>query len=310
MAEKLRLKIPLRIAALVQPEGAVDEKLKGLGEASGLASEDRVLLIFCLMQDRDDVVKGAAGAAFAALAPEVLVEFIRCRPDTPAAVLDVIARIHHSSPAVAGALLNSRLLSPGARIFLQRFALGKGGGTVPTGGAGGDGGAEPGYEPSGGDEEPVEEDSAPEESGDVDEEGEEFLSKYRLSQSMGIADKIKMALTGDKEWRALLVKDSNKLVSGSVMKNPRITEAEVLSVVKSGVQNDEIMRLICANKEWIKNIKIRKALVENPRTPVPNALRYLSTLSEKDIATYAKSKNISSVVSTQARRLLLNKKRS
>jgi hypothetical protein len=143
----------------------------------------------------------------------------------------------------------------------------------------------------------------------VDEDDEEFLSKYKTAQLMGIAEKIKMALSGDKEWRAILVKDANKLVSGSVIKNPRITEGEVLTLVKSGIQNDEIMRLICANKEWIKNYKIRKALVENNRTPVQNAMRYLGTMSEKDLASFAKSKNIASVISTMAKRLLLNKKK-
>ncbi len=69
------------------------------------------------------------------------------------------------------------------------------------------------------------------------------------------------------------------------------------------------MRLICANKEWVKNYQIRKALIENPKTPLANALRYLGTMNEKDVAGYAKSRNISSVVSTQAKRMLLNKKR-
>jgi hypothetical protein len=153
------------------------------------------------------------------------------------------------------------------------------------------------------------------EEGDHDpeaEEGidqEEFSSKYRLAQMMGIGEKIKMALTGDKEWRKILIKDANKLVCSGVIKNPRMTEPEVLTVLKSGVQNDEIMRLICANKEWVKNYQIRKALIENPKTPLVNALRYLGTMNEKDVATYAKSRNISSVVATQAKRLLLNKKR-
>jgi hypothetical protein len=118
-----------------------------------------------------------------------------------------------------------------------------------------------------------------------------------------------MALSGDKEWRAILVKDANKLVSGSVIKNPRITDGEILTLIKAGIQNDEIMRLICANKEWIKNYNIRKALVENNRTPVRNAMRYLGTMGEKDLASFAKSKNISSVISTMAKRLLLNKKK-
>lgn len=313
MADKVRLKIPLAIAAFVRPGLTADEKLKGLGTASGLAPEDQVLLIFCLMQDSDNMVKGAAGTAFDALPPEALVEFIRCRPDTHPAILDVITRVHHSSPAVAAALQNSSALSLQARTFLQKFTLGNEELSQECFSAEGDEGGD-GMEPDNGAGNEGEEPDAgvgAEESGEiVDEEGEEFLSKYKLSHTMGISDKIKMALTGDKEWRSLLIKDANKLVSGSVVKNPRITEAEILSAVKSGVQNDEIMRLICANKEWVKNIKIRKALVENPRTPVPNALRYLSTLGEKDIAAYAKSKNISSVISTQARRLLLNKKRS
>ncbi len=143
----------------------------------------------------------------------------------------------------------------------------------------------------------------------IDGDGEQFLSKFKIAQMMGIGEKIKMALTGDKEWRSILVKDSNKLVSGSVVKNPRITESEILQLIKSGIQNDEIMRLICSNKEWIKSYKIRKSLIENNRTPVQNSMRYLSTMGEKDLAGFAKSKNISSVVSTMAKRLLFSKKK-
>lgn len=148
-----------------------------------------------------------------------------------------------------------------------------------------------------------------EEEDPVNEDDEQFLSKYKTAQLMGIGEKIKMALSGDKEWRSILVKDANKLVSGSVIKNPRITEGEILTLIKAGIQNDEIMRLICANKEWIKSYKMRKALIECNRTLVQNAMRYLGTMSEKDLAYFAKSKNISSVISTMAKRLLLNKKK-
>jgi hypothetical protein len=155
----------------------------------------------------------------------------------------------------------------------------------------------------------AEEDLVDDESAVIDEDDEQFLSKYKIAMVMGISEKIKMSLTGDKEWRAILVKDTNKLVSAGVIKNPRITDGEILTLLKVGVQNDEIIRLICANKEWIKNYLIRKALVICPKTPLPNALRYLATLTEKDIAVFAKSKNISSVLSTQAKRILLSKKR-
>ncbi|MEI6703679.1 MAG: hypothetical protein WCL71_09115, partial [Deltaproteobacteria bacterium] len=83
----------------------------------------------------------------------------------------------------------------------------------------------------------------------------------------------------------------------------------VLGLIKSGIQNDEIMRLICANREWVKNYNIRKALITNNRTPVQHAMKFLDTMGEKDLASLAKSKNISSVISTMAKRILLSKKK-
>jgi len=145
---------------------------------------------------------------------------------------------------------------------------------------------------------------------EVKEEEEAFLSKYQQAQNMGVGAKIKMALTGDKEWRTLLIRDTNKLVNSAVVKNPRITEPEVLTISKSVIQNEEILRVICQNKEWIKNLEIRKALVLNNKTPLPVALRFMGFLSEKDLAAMAKSKNISSVLANQARRMLSNKKKT
>jgi hypothetical protein len=144
---------------------------------------------------------------------------------------------------------------------------------------------------------------------EVDEESEEFKSKYQLSMRMDVSEKIKVAQTGDKEWRTLMIRDSNKLVASAVIKNPRITDGEILALAQSAVQHDEIMRLICSNKEWVKNYQIRKALVLNCKTPLQTAMRFLLTLTDKDLANLAKSKNVSTVISTQARRHLFNKKK-
>lgn len=314
MAEKIRLKISPKVAAFVQADVGIDEKLKGLEAAAGMATCDRVLLLFCLMRDRVEVVREAATVAFSVLPEEPLADYIMQQDPHPA-VLDVIARLHSANSMVVAALLENGALSTQARMFLQKIAKLN---EPPLGLEVKDDGSPEALDEcvamdeansDQGEEVLAEDGSCDETPAEMEEEGEEFLSKFKIAQMMGIAEKIKMALSGDKEWRSILIKDSNKLVSASVIKNPRITEAEILSLIKAGVQNDEIMRLICANKEWIKNYLIRKALVENPRTPIPNALRYLATLGEKDVAGYAKSKNISSVISTQAKRMLLNKKR-
>lgn len=312
MLETVKLTISPDVAQYVRPGVGTSKKLAGLEASAQLSSSDRLMLAFCLSKDADNVVKEAAIAVFAGFPDEVLTEYAASTAPHPA-VLDAIVRVHHHKPDVVAALLKASALSPAAKSFLIGVAAAqvKPALTEPEVAplsqaetAEGDDDIEAG-DLSGEPDKPAEE----EEPGEIDSEGEEFLSKYKMAQIMGIAEKIKMALSGDKEWRSILIKDANKLVSGSVIKNPRITEAEILTLLKSGVQNDEIMRLICANKEWVKNYQIRKALVDNPRTPPQNALRYLSTMGDKDLANYAKSKNVSSLISTQAKRMILNKKK-
>lgn len=303
MSGKIKLRISPTVAGYVRPGVGSDEKLRAVETASVFPPVDRITLLFCLMRDADSSVKRAASAVFAALADDVLLASVAA-PGLHPAILDAIARVHYAKPAVSAALLETPELSPEASAFLGRLALVEAPSPEGVEERYADDG-ETADSPPGGDD--CSEASSPE--AESVEDDENYLSKYQMIQRMGISEKIKMALTGDKEWRAILVNDSNKLVSGSVVKNPRITEGEILQFLKVGVQNDEIIRLICANKEWVKNCQVRKALVDCPKTPLPKALRFLATLGEKDIAAYAKSKNISTVISTQAKRILLAKKK-
>lgn len=108
---------------------------------------------------------------------------------------------------------------------------------------------------------------------DSDNDAEEMaddldaVTKYQMVQELSVGDKIKLAMSGDKEWRSLLLKDSNKQVSGAVLKNPRITEKEVLILCQNRSANEELIRIILLNRDWLKNYSIRLALTMHPRTP-------------------------------------------
>jgi len=298
MSNKIKFTISPAVAAYVRPGLSSEVRLAGCDAAAGMESFEHVTLLFCLSKDPDPSVKSTAINMLEMLTEDVVNEYSASDKAHPL-VLELLARVCGKCPE-SDAL---RSLSPGDVEELNQ----------PEN-------LEPDLpsqtdcldnETPLDDEFPVSDEIKDEDSEEDSEEdaGEEFLSKFKIAQMMGIGEKIKMALSGDKEWRSILVKDSNKLVSGSVIKNPRITESEILKLIKSGIQNDEIMRLICANKEWIKSYQIRKSLIENNRTPVQNAIRYLATMGEKDMAGFAKSKNVTSVISTMAKRLLLNKKR-
>jgi len=304
MAAPVRIVIPPEVAAFVRPGTPCDERLRGAGGVSALPPRHQILLLFCLCQDTVPDVQQRARQTLASLSDE-LFSALRGWDDLHPSLLHTIAQGAGHRPFVRGLLLEHPCLADATRAILEQPGAAKASAAVVQEeletAEHGDAELEP----------PTEEmESADEETGEEeDEASEEHLSKYQLAQSLGIAEKIKMALTGDKEWRKILVKDSNKLVSSGVLKNPRLTEPEVLTILKSSVQNDEIIRIICANKEWVKNYQIRKALVENAKTPLAHALRFLGTMNEKDIAAYAKSRNISSVIATQARRMLAAKKK-
>ncbi len=135
---------------------------------------------------------------------------------------------------------------------------------------------------------------------EMDDEKKQNL--YKLVQKMGVSEKIKLALTGNKQARELLLKDSNKVIVTSVLKNPRITEEELLKLASSKSTSDDVLRLIARNKEWIKNYSMKQALVFNPKTPVSVAIKLIDFLHEKDVEKLAKSKNIPSVLASTARR--------
>jgi hypothetical protein len=292
MAEKVTLKLGATAAAYAGKDAPREKKLEAAQGEVPLPEMDLVTLLYLLAHDPDGEVKGAAITTLRGMNEEA-VTAVAENPSAQPRILDMLARLHFRNGRIASMLLSHPSIDEKTVSFLREMGIEQVADFEPP--------AEEAGVEGHVDKEEFEED------GEVDEESEEFKSKYQLTMRMEIAEKIKTALTGDKEWRTLLIRDGNKLVSSSVLKNPRITEGEVLAIAQSSVQNDEVMRLICSNKDWLKIYQIRKALVYNCKTPLQNALRLMMTLTDKDLSNLAKSKNVSSVISTQARRLLFNR---
>ncbi len=141
---------------------------------------------------------------------------------------------------------------------------------------------------------------------DLEDEAEQG-NLFAAVQKMTVMQKIKLARVGGKEARSLLIKDRNKVVSTSVLGSPKITETEVVGIANSRGVSDDILRIIAMNKDWTKSYKIKHALVTNPKTPQPQAIKFLNYLQDKDLKALMKSKDVSTVISTHARRIL-NKK--
>ncbi len=139
-----------------------------------------------------------------------------------------------------------------------------------------------------------------EQNGSEEEEG----SLYAQILQMGVSQKIKLAITGNKEARGLLIKEPNRLICGNVMKNPRITDSEVLLFSASKNVGVDVFKAIVGNKDWMKNYQIKLNLVANPRVPLPTAMNLLLHVRGKDLELIAKSREVSKGVSNNAKRML------
>jgi len=130
-------------------------------------------------------------------------------------------------------------------------------------------------------------------------------SLYAQILTMGIAEKIKLALRGNKDARSILIRDPSKLIRRFVMQNPRLSDGEVIAVARNRSIDEELLRIVVDKREWMRNYQVRLALATNPKTPLPVSLKQLPTLGERDLRFIAKSRNVPQAVVSQARRLLM-----
>jgi hypothetical protein len=159
---------------------------------------------------------------------------------------------------------------------------------------------------AGTDDIPVPEDLVTDMDGPVAVSGEPEKALWARIRAMTVGQKVKLAFNGNKEVRAVLLRDSNKVIPRLVLQNPRITEEEVLMLARDRNSDDEVLRLIAETREWIRVYAVRAALVENARTPLTKAVSLLQTLEERELSRLAKSKHVSNAIAVQARRLLLH----
>ncbi len=149
----------------------------------------------------------------------------------------------------------------------------------------------------------------------VDESKEEDLDDsakkgFALQvQSLTVAAKVKLALVGNIEARRTLIRSSNRVISLGVVKNPRLTDAEVATIAQSRVVDENVLKEVAKNKKWTKNYSVKSYLVNNPKTPVSISLNLLSQLNSFDIKKIGSSKHLPGTIVQTAKRLTDSRKR-
>lgn len=145
-----------------------------------------------------------------------------------------------------------------------------------------------------------------------DEEFRRLLTEggiFRKIGTMTVSEKIKLAFSGGREERRILIGDSNKLVSMAVLKSRGITVNEVEAICLMRSLSDEIYRTIAGRREWIRKPPIVLALVKNPKVPLAITMPLIKHIPLREMRLISRDPNLADGLRITARKALIEKRR-
>jgi hypothetical protein len=137
----------------------------------------------------------------------------------------------------------------------------------------------------------------------LDSEEREAAILKRLS-TMPVRQKIRYALFGNREIRAMLIRDSNREVARAVLQSPKLTENEVEGIASMRSVAEDILREVGSSKEWTKSYSVVQNLVKNPKTPPLISQRLLFRLRSQDLTLMTRDRSLPEAVRHNAARVL------
>ena len=135
---------------------------------------------------------------------------------------------------------------------------------------------------------------------ELTEAGRESVMQ-RLAK-MSFPERLKAAMKGTKEMRAILIRDPNKMISAAVLSSPKVSQAEAAAFARMASLSEDVLRAIGSNRAWMKSYGVVVGLARNAKTPVALSLRLLSRLQARDVQALAVDRNVPEPLRIAARK--------
>ena len=141
---------------------------------------------------------------------------------------------------------------------------------------------------------------------DAAEEEEIRLSGTQELAAMSFPQRLKAAMKGTREQRAILIRDPNKLICASVLSSPKVSVPEVESFAKMQNVSEDVLRIIGHNRAWLKSYSVILALTKNPKTPLSLSMQLMNRLTTKDLAKLSVDRNVPEALRITSRKKVVS----
>ena len=128
------------------------------------------------------------------------------------------------------------------------------------------------------------------------------LSGTQALAAMNFPQRIKAAMKGTREQRAILIRDPNKLICASVLSSPKVSVPEVESFARMQNVSEDVLRIIGHNRAWLKSYGVILALTKNPKTPLQLSMQLMTRLQAKDLAKLSVDRNVPEALRISSRK--------
>lgn len=124
---------------------------------------------------------------------------------------------------------------------------------------------------------------------------------------LNVQGRIQLALKGNKEERSLLIRDGTKIVAFAVLEAPKLSDGEVEKFASQKNVLEAVLRQIPLKRKFMKNYKIVRNLVSNPRTPLDLGLTLMKNIQPIDLKNIAGNKDVSETIRNLALKMYKQK---
>ncbi|MGC2695855.1 MAG: hypothetical protein WA738_08690 [Candidatus Angelobacter sp.] len=124
---------------------------------------------------------------------------------------------------------------------------------------------------------------------------------------LNVGQRIKLGFLGNKEERAILIRDTARLVQNAVLQSPKVTDTEIESFAGSKNLQENVFREIARQRRYLKLYPVVRNLVNNPRCPLDVSLTLVKTLMVYDLKSLRHNKNVPDTIRKVAAKLYLEK---
>ena len=142
---------------------------------------------------------------------------------------------------------------------------------------------------------------------DFDAAEKKKLTVLQRVSKLNVGQRIKLGFIGGKEERALLIRDTARLVQNAVLSSPKLTDAEAESFAGSKNLQENVFREIARQRRFLKLYPVVRNLANNPRCPLDISLTLVKTLHVYDLKSLRHNKNVPDTIRKVAAKLYTEK---